>query len=129
MRRTDRELESFLRSLAAHPERIPDEGSYGLDPDIYLFDHSRLYNRDGRPYAAIFHPYSRLDRDTLKVLLDWTLDVGLAMCVDADSEYYPGVTLRIVLHREGTAFPGDGGDVTAKDHGAKPLTPTERGHA
>jgi hypothetical protein len=109
MHRSQRvELGSFLRRLASRPERIPDGRFYGLqlDPNVsHLFDHIRLYNRNGKPYAAIFHPYSGLDRDGMKALVDWAFDVGLQVCVDADSEYYPGVTMRLVLYREKDEFP------------------------
>lgn len=109
MRRTQRlELGPFLRRMATHPERIPEGRFYGFSLDLnlwHLFDHIRLYNRNGRPFAAISHPYTRLDHDTLKELLNWAANVGLQLCVDADSEYYPGVTVRIILYREGEDFP------------------------
>lgn len=41
----------------------------------------------------------------MKALLDWAFEVGLKVCVDAGSEYYPGVTLRLVLYAEGEDFP------------------------
>src|SRR5215475_115329 len=62
MQRSHRAVDSFLRRLATHPERLRRGNYHGLDlkSEIeHLFDHIRLYNRNGRPYAAIFHPYSR----------------------------------------------------------------------
>lgn len=108
MRRTHIDLAKFLRGLATRPERLRDGNYYGLRLDATVrqfFDHMRLYNCGRKPAAAIFHPYSRLDRESMKALTDWANDVGLELCVDADSEYYPGVTLRLVLYREGEEFP------------------------
>jgi len=108
MTRSHRTLGPFLHRLASHPERIRGGRIWELEviEDVTdLFDHIRLYNRDGRPYAAIFHPYTRLDLVRMKALVNWASEVGLQLCVDADSEYYPGVTLRLVLYREGEEFP------------------------
>jgi hypothetical protein len=108
LRRSRRDLGSFLRGLAVHPERISSGNFHGMSMDLPikdLVDHIRLYTKNRKPYAAIFHPYSRLCDDTLKALAVWTGEVGLSVCVDADSEYYPGVTLRIVLYRKGFKFP------------------------
>jgi len=96
-RRTD--LLPFLRALAAHPKRIDALGPHDA------FDHMRLYTRDGQPYAAVFHPYRRLYGKTLRALMEWASDAGLEVGIDADSEYYPGVTLRVALYRIGTEFP------------------------
>ena len=99
----------FLRRMTVHPERIAKGNHYGMPsliPIRELIDHPRLYIRDRKPYAVILHTYARLHSDRLKALLDWTAEVGLDVCVDADSEYYPGVTLRIVLYRQGSEFPG-----------------------
>lgn len=108
MTRSHINLARFLRDIAKHPERLRDGNYHGLSLDWRIrqfFDHMRLYNCGGKPVAAIFHPYSRLDRESMKALTDWAIEVGLELCVDADSEYYPGVTLRLVLYREGTRFP------------------------
>jgi hypothetical protein len=70
-----------------------------------LIDHARFYTKDGKPYAVIFHPYTRLNLELTKAVVEWADRVGLDFSIDADSEYYPGVTLRIVLHRKGTTFP------------------------
>lgn len=108
MRRSHADLARFLRRLAKRPGQIRDGRFYGMDLDVEirnLFDHIRLYNRHGRPYAAIFHPYSRLDRESMEALTHWAWEAGLNVSVDADSEYYPGVTLRLVLYREDEEFP------------------------
>jgi hypothetical protein len=109
MRRANRSLRDFLKRIAAHPDRIREGNFYGMKepPVSHLFDHMRLYNKHGLPFAAIFHPYARLDRSELQTLTEWAVTVGLNIIIDADSEYYPGVTLRIVLCREGSEFPGE----------------------
>jgi hypothetical protein len=108
LKRSRRELGDFLRRLALYPERIPRGNFYNMPnslPIRRLVDHIRLYTLDSKPYAAIFHPYTRLDSEVLKALMQWTAEVGMDVCVDAGSEYYPGVTLRVVLYRQGTKFP------------------------
>jgi hypothetical protein len=109
MRRANRSLGDFLRRMATYPDRIRAGTFYGMKepPTSHLFDHIRLYNRNGSPFAAIFHPYARLDLAELRALTEWAAAVGLNLIIDADSEYYPGVTLRIVLCREGSEFPGE----------------------
>ena len=103
----------FWRKLAARPERIGEgDFMYGLPTRIPfrdLLDHPRFYYRGRQPFAAIFHPYPRLTGKLLKALADWTTDVGINVSVDADSEYYPGVTLRVVFWRHdalASDFPG-----------------------
>ncbi len=107
LRLTTDTLGYFLRRMATHPERIAEGSHHGMsNPPIgELIDHIRLYTRNGKPYVAILHPYTRLSHDLLTALVHWTEDVGLEALVDADSEYYPGVTLRIALYRPGTQFP------------------------
>ncbi|PWT72779.1 MAG: hypothetical protein C5B60_09165 [Chloroflexi bacterium] len=103
-------LGRFFRGLAARPERIVagPMSTWGIevDPNVRaVFDHIRCYNRNGRPFAVIFHPYTRLNLAIMKALVDWTSDVGVNLLVDADSEHFPGVSLRVVLYREGETFP------------------------
>jgi hypothetical protein len=108
LRRTiDTSLGYFLRRMATHPERIADGNFHDMakPPIVDLIDHIRLYTRNRKPYVAIFHPYTRLSHELLTALVHWTTEVGLEALVDADSEYYPGVTLRIALYRPGTQFP------------------------
>ena len=102
------ELGTFLRRLALFPDKIPRGSHYGMPPDapiMDIIDHVRLYNRNRKPYAAILHPYTRINTRLLKGIAAWTEDVGLDVCIDADSEYYPGVTLRVIFYRAGTEFP------------------------
>jgi len=103
----------FLRQIALHPERVDDaeilhgipEPIYGLPDYARLADHPRLYTRDGAPFAIIFHPYARLNLARMQMLVKWCTEIGVALQVDADSEYYPGVALRVILYREGLDFP------------------------
>ena len=101
------ELGQFLRRMAAFPEQIPKGNYYGMkEPPISaLIDHFRLYTKNRKPYAAIFHPYTRINGDLFSALSFWTRQVGLDVEIDADSEYYPGVTLRVILLRQGAEFP------------------------
>jgi len=102
------DLYRFLKSLAEHPEKIRRGRFYGVDlepPVRDVFDHIRLYTLGRRPYAVILHPYARLDLEAMQALVKWAEEVGVGMVVDADSEYYPGVTLRIAIYRRGTGFP------------------------
>ena len=101
-------FDELLRRLALRSERLVDGRFHRMPFDIPirdLIDHIRLYARNGKPHVAIFHPYTRLSHDLLTTLTRWSADVGLEALVDADSEYYPGVTLRVALYRPGTQFP------------------------
>jgi hypothetical protein len=94
----------FLEQLCSNP-RAQDDWDETQRPKALaaLWEHPQCFNRGGKPSFLALHPYHRLTSDELAKIIDWCKQVGLEFQIDADSDYFPGVTLRVCLYAPGSS--------------------------
>ena len=90
----------FLRRLCTKPGAVAWDDTEP-DPLRPIWDHPFCFNHMGKPAFLVLHPYHRPTMAELEQVIDWCRVVGLSFQVDADSEYFPGITLRVCIYAEG----------------------------
>jgi hypothetical protein len=92
----------FLKRLCSKPEAEDDWDETRCPKALEsIWDHPMCFNQHGEPSYLALHPYHRLTSNELAKIIEWCKQVGLEFQIDADSEYFPGVTLRFCLYALG----------------------------